>query len=337
VKVPTFPARSLQRKHSSDVPTIIVDHSRILHATPDARSRGFHVGKLLEDLSNVDDVQQLQFELDQLIDDHTNFLRAVQDITPMVENFALGELFVELDSDDRFHEIRRTLSDGFPLPVKGAASPTGWLAKILTEREDLGNFSIIDDTEYSGAIQTVKRAELWGLGQHFSQQMRKNDIESLAEIYHMSTAERQQLFQTKTAAIERIFEAQDPRPLNPFSRPESISQSRTISGQVERNTVLKKLKRTAEELADNLESSRSLTHQLFLISQPQEGRETIYNHVFPSPTDEASTLKFTVDSLFDDVSLDPPVKLNLEVTNLVANPDTYHQTVEERYEDLTIL
>jgi nucleotidyltransferase/DNA polymerase involved in DNA repair len=336
LRIPSFWIKTFRKRQDLESgPLVIVDHSRILRASNEAEELGFHSGKLLEQLDVPESVETVSFELQPLEREQNEFTSAVQKISPMVEKFSLGELFVEITEPAEFEAIRESLPYDKTVPVTGALTPTGWLSRIISRRTEPGEFRTIEKQSYRGAIQTVKQEELWGLGSRLNDLLKDQDFDVFAKIMDLAPEELRKRFGRHASVLETIIEGKDPRPLNPFSRPESIGRTLTITETGEK--VSTKIQDLASELSDNLAASKSLTHRLHLESRSSNAQRTEASHEFTTPTAERETLVFTAESLLSKLNPDPPIELELKADSLVCDPDSYHRDVEQHPDELQVL
>lgn len=338
LRIPNFYARILQeRENLAGEPLLVVDHGRIIDVSPEAGELGYEADQLLED-EQIQNITRENFDLDFFLKKQKQIEQIMEDSTPIIESLVHGELFAEVEDEDTFREIFKTMKSRLDLPITGGLTATGWLARILSFRSEPNELSHIAKNSYETALQTVEVDEIWGLGDDFVSTLREEGTQSLSEVYHMNEADRRKRYGRTARALHRLFEGDDPRPLNPFSRPKSISQDFQVNADASNETTLDQLKSTVRNLCSTLEGSKVLSHKIKITLRAESGKTQVNEHVFSNPTSQAESLLFAADSMFTKFTFEElPATMNVELTALVADVGSYHTEVEETHDELQIM
>ncbi|MFB6355270.1 MAG: hypothetical protein ABEJ65_01995, partial [bacterium] len=266
---------------------------------------------------------------------HSDILKTIQGLSPIVETLELGEWFVETGDGDQFRSWIEQFQEKQPYPVSGALADSGWLARIISMRQSAGDWTVVDSGQFEEEIQSVERSEIWGLGSGVKQALKDADIETLGELYYQEEVEWRRLMGRASRNIHKIFNAGDPRPVSAFARPNSLSRELELEEKHDTTEdLLKFLEPHLEQFQEQLESSASLAYRISFRagSRGQEKR------TFTTPTDQVDLFKVALERILSEWELSElPPHCELELDVIVSDLKHYHQALQEDVTDIEIM
>ncbi len=340
LRIPDFPAKVFQIVNGlRGDPVVVQDESRVVSVSPEARELGLEAGKLVETVDIPDEVNICRFELQKFADENQRFRELVQDLSPLVENLELGEIFVEVEAAEKAEDWFES-QQNFEYPLCGCAAETGWLARIISARQGSAEFERVEPDQYEEAIQSVQRDEMWGLGKQFMETLRKNGLKQMGELYYLKETERRKLFGKQSRILHILFDHKDPRPLSVFSRPRSLSQEISLEPEIgnEKEKICKELGSVLKRIQKRLRDTVSLAYRLRVRLQFEREGNLMRSHIFSSPTGDRELFEFALRKMTADVALTKPVRTAaVEADVIVADMENYHQKTQEVPADFEIL
>jgi nucleotidyltransferase/DNA polymerase involved in DNA repair len=336
VRVPDFLARVAARNRSMEDGALIVhDRSRILGVSSAAREMGLSDGVFMDTVDIPGDVERVEFDLDEYHEVQKRIRKQVQELSPIAESLELGEFLADVDSVERFNEWFEEQEDT-SLPLTAAIAPSGWLARVMSLRLGPGESTVVKTGEYQETLQSVDVTEFWGLGNKIISQLQEGDLKSMAEIYHLDETDRRKLLGAESQVFHQIFEATDPRPINAFSRPRSLSQELYLEedGIDSKESLKEASESILEQFQQHLRSSASLAYRMTVTFYRNVRNESV-SHEFTTPTDEVDVFGVALDRILSEVDDLDGLKIALDV--IVGDVDNYHARPQEDANDLEIL
>ncbi|MFP4687132.1 MAG: hypothetical protein ACLFN5_03380 [bacterium] len=338
IQIPDFIAIVQARSQGLAGEAVIVsDNSQILSVNQESRQLGLRPGCFLENQVISADVHNLDFDLKPLNKAQAEFKNKVQKLSPLVEILNLGEVFIEVED---LQPVKKWFDkqENNCFPITAAAAPTGWLARIVSNRGST-DFVVID-SDYREKLEEVKIAETWGLGSDFQSKMRRLEIETLAELARLSEMERRKHLGVKSRIVHKIFNRRDPRALSVFSRPRSLSREISLADEekVNKDMIIKKIDPVLKLFQQRLRDSVSCTHRLRLVLDFQAGGRLLRSHVFPQPADDVRLFKLGLRKMLRDVVFSTaPKSVAVEADVIVADLQNYHLKAQEAATDFEII
>lgn len=340
LRVPDFCARVFQVEESLESkPVVVRDESRLISLTPEARALGLESGSLMENVEIPEEVIVKDFRLEEIVRVNRQFRQLAQDLSPLVEGLELGENFVEVESTASAKEWFKNQSD-YDYPLAGAAAPTGWLARVVSGRQEAGEFEVVDVDDYEDTIQSVRLNEMWGLGSKVMETLAEHGIKQMGELFYLEETERRKLLGKYSRILHLLFNMEDPRPISVFSRPRSLSQEIPLAPEEkqQKDDLCEQLDEVMSRVQDRLLDTVSLAYRCRMGLRFEEEENLTRTHVFTTPTDDHELFSFAVRKMTADVALTKPAKsAAVETDVIVANIANYHSQPQEVPTDLEIL
>ncbi len=329
--VPEFPAHVQARsKGMEEQPVAICDEARILFANPAARKLGCRPGQLLEKENPASDIALLEFDLPEVKEVHYRLRRRLEKLSPIVENLELGEFFLEIDDQDKILNWFNNL--GYDFPLTGGAAATGWLARIVSRRQDPGDFEIVKDDDYETSIKKVKIDEIWGFGSEFKTILKEKGFKEAGELYHLQEAEKRKLLGSDSRLLHKVFNKKEPRSINVFSRPRSLSRELAIPPDIacKKEKVIEKIDPVLKKFRTRLKATVSLAYRLRLGLRFENQQDLVRSHIFTTPVDDSEMFRFALRQMMAPVALTVPLKtVVVETDVIVADLENYHRKPRE--------
>ncbi|MGM0381128.1 MAG: hypothetical protein ACQEP7_04010 [bacterium] len=320
-------ARAADRESS---PVAVCDEARVLSVNTAGRQQGVKPGQLLENNQLPPEVERLEFDISIIEKQHSKLRRRLEKLSPIVENLELGEFFVEVENKDKVFDWFKQLD--YPLPLTGAVAPTGWLARIVSRRQQAGEIICVEEDEYEEFVKKVQIDEIWGFGGEFVKTLADKDFKELGELYYLEEIDKRKLLGSDSRLLHQVFEGEDPRSINVFSRPRSLSRELVIPADKaqEKDEIIDKVDPVLDKFQARLQATVSLTHRLRVGLRFEDQRDLVRSHIFTAPVCDSNMLRFAFRQMMSSVALTVPVKtVAVETDIIVADLENYHRKSRE--------
>ncbi len=323
--VPDFPAYVQARaEDKEDQPVAVRDEGRVLAVNRKAQELGCQSGQLLES-EQPEGLHLLELDIPAVKSAHRELRSQLEELSPIVENLELGEFFLERDDledvSNWFHNLE------YEYPLTGAAAGTGWLARIVSRRQEVGAFEVVAEEDYERYVKNVQMDEIWGFGQEFVDTLKEKDFQKTGELFYLEETERRKLLGSDSRLLHQVFNGKDPRSINVFSRPRSLSRELAIPPETaqEKDAVIEKLDPVLNKFQERLEATVSLSHRLRLGLRFEDQRDLVRSHIFSTPVDDGEMFRFALRQMLASVALTVSLKtVVLEADIIVADLENYH-------------
>lgn len=313
---------------------VVRDQSRVAAAGETAVEEGWSEGSLIEPGADLPaSLRVVEFSLDSLEHEQERFLDRLREEFHLLEVLDYGEVQVGVEPEDR-HRLRNLARES-PLNLRITMAPIGWLARVLNQRPVQSRFQFVSPEQANAVLESIKRSEFWGLGSSLMEQFREMDVQQFGEVCYLSDQDRRRYFGKDARVIERLVELRDPRPLNSFSRPTSLTQP--IDWPLSGNRA-EKLQNHAGMLEEQLTNSSSLAHRIELNIRENNGTVHKSSRETGTPFRGTNLMVQKLLSLADEFpeNLDTE-EARIRLSGIVADLDQYHAKPQEDEADLEVL
>lgn len=328
IRVPHFLAHVMQEENDSSL--IVHDSSRILDVSPEAEEEGLESGLFLNTVELDEAINQVEFSLGSVEEAQEDLRIQIQKLSPVAETLELGEFLVDIDDRQHF-ESWFNENHGNPYPLTAAVASTGWLARVLSLRECSGDWAWVDESGYRERLKQVEVSEFWGFGPELMNTLNDVDLRWMSEILHLDETDLRQLAGVSSRIFDKLDNGLDPRPMNVFSRPRSLSVELEPSSS---DSLYQQGKGVLGQFQQQLQSSASLAYRLSLVLyDDRENRRR--SHELTTPTDEVEILNVAWNRMSDGVEPENKAKISLDM--IVGDVENYHRDPQEDATDIEIL
>jgi DNA polymerase-4 len=195
--------------------------------------------------------------------------RAVKDamraLTPLVESLSIDEAFLDLTGTERVHgaspaitlarfqaRVRREIG----ISVSVGLSHNKFLAKIASDLEKPGGFSVIGRRETESFLRGQPVGIIWGVGKVMQERLSRDGIRSIADVLVHDEAALWKRYGQEGGRLYRLARGIDTRSVSPERETKSVSAETTFDTDIsdpERLTAI--LWDLAEKVAERLRAA----------------------------------------------------------------------------------
>jgi DNA polymerase-4 len=220
--------------------------------------------------------------------------------TPVIEPASLDEAYLDLGDGVRLDarpaarslaEIARRIAEEVGITVSIGLSYNKFLAKLASDLEKPGGFSVIGRAEAKGFLAPLSVRKISGVGEATAKRMEENGISTIGQLQNLSEARLVSQYGKFGRRLARYAGGEDDRKVTPERAPKSVSAETTFASDIRSAVRLcEAIRPLCERVAERLTRGDIAGATLVLKLKTHDFRVLTRNHRLPHPTQRAEVL-----------------------------------------------
>jgi DNA polymerase-4 len=220
--------------------------------------------------------------------------------TPVIEPVSLDEAYLDLSEQHR-HEgptaasalarIAQRVEREVCITVSMGLAPNKFLAKLASELEKPGGFSVIGRAEAKAFLAPLSVSKIHGVGPATADRMRNEGLHTIADLQALSPRQIEARFGSFGRRLSMYVQGQDERNVVPFRRAKSVSAETTFRQDIRDPDALVEIAaKLCERVAQHLQRKEVAGNTLVLKLKTADFHLMTRNRRLPFPTQRADLL-----------------------------------------------
>ncbi|MEM8592634.1 MAG: DNA polymerase IV [Pseudomonadota bacterium] len=243
----------------------------------------------------------------------------MEEMTPSIEPLSLDEAFMDLSGTARLHgappavmlaRLVKRMREELGLTGSIGLSHNKFLAKVASDLEKPGGFSIIGKAETADFLRDKPVRLIWGVGNAAQASLDKAGIRTFSDLLRWERFDLHARFGSMGERLWHLARGQDNRRVARDPKMKSISNETTFSDDTASTDILDgHIWRMAEKVSDRAKA-KGLAGRVVVLKLKRANHSLITRRVtLHEPTNIADKLYRTARGLFDAIDHDSPYRL----------------------------
>ncbi len=204
-------------------------------STYEARSLGVHSAMpMAKAAEKAPDAFLLPVDFPRYRDFSKRFKKAVSEITPLVENRGIDEIYIDITDHEESSKVlaerlQKAVFDATGLTCSIGIASNKLLAKMVSEFNKPNGVTILEDKDIRRLIWPLPVSRINGVGPKTTARLKSMGIETISQLAQTNPAVLQDNFGSSYASwLIKAAHGRDDSPVKTYSEPKSVSRETTF-------------------------------------------------------------------------------------------------------------
>ncbi len=226
-------------------------------------------------------------------------LEIFRSCTPLVEPLSLDEAYLDVTANlwgeplatAVAKQLKARILEETRLTASAGVAPNKFLAKIASGWQKPDGLTVISPARVEAFLQQLPVDALWGVGPVTAAKLRKIGIERLVEVRTADAEALRRAVGSLAAALQRLAQGEDPRPVVPNRPTKSVSCENTYDEDLtELDAVRDEVERMARRSAEALARKHLLARTVSIKVRYADFSTVTRSHTSAVPTRDADEI-----------------------------------------------
>ncbi|WP_214808357.1 DNA polymerase IV [Exiguobacterium sp. s144] len=254
-----------------------------------------------------------------------------REVTPLVEPLSLDEAYLDV-TENYFDQksatyiaqyVLQQIKERTGLTASAGVSNSKLVAKVASGYEKPNGLTVVPPEDVMSFLSPLKIGDLHGVGKVTEQALRKQGIETVADVQAMPVEQlRALLGRDRGTELHAMAHGIDERPVRPERERKSIGSETTFEEDTEDiDTIFETLIRESKSVIASLQKKELVCRTITIKWKTDTFQSRSKRHTFSEETADEERLLEETTKLFNGITFDGPIRLiGMTVSHLTTPP-----------------